>query len=514
MPIIVGLIEDSASAPIPLGRVTVQLRQILIDRSTTPDSLLTTQPSIYSVTNGVLNSPALPGTTLGQIFLPATVNEQVSYRFTIERTIQTTTWVMQDGSIYPDDAPRVQNSGKWWTGTVFISGESREITAVVRSTHEAIVDPFDAILPDVTTIELVDLVDFGAEFVSNPQAGLSYLAQLLTTDTQYLNRLRVGRWVGPYSPAVVYQFGDVVSHGSPSQGWISKTASASTKITPPASGQVGNADWDYAPLVNVTNPSVNLSGLVQKAGDTMSGNLILPAPGGSPPNTLALRQAEADNYYLRLAAVTQAITGTKNFTGTVTVPNRPAGDATTQAANTGFVQGELNAQVVPRLLVSAIGDATPPNITLGSPVTNVGVTNLFFEGELFDPAGRYNPATGDFVAPATGTYEFECKLLIRFQNTTSSAGQERFIARLYLFNFTASSEVGNFALLNLPLTAQLATYMLQGRVEARDVASGSILIPRLGFSLNTTGNAFTSSPVIDVSQGNAQNSFRVYRLTQ
>lgn len=513
MPIIVGTIRNAAGFPLALGRITVQLRQPLIDRSTTPDGLLTTMSQSYTITAGVINSPAVAGTTIGQINLPATVNEQVSYRFTIEQTTQTSKWFLNDGAEYPDNAPRVQNSGKWWTGATFVAGESREITAVTESTHTAILDPFDAILPDVTTIEIVDLIDFGAEFVSNPQAGLSYLAQLITTDTQYLNKLRAGRWVGPYSPAVVYQFGDIVSHGSPSQGWISKNASASTKIAPPGSGTTSNADWDYAPLVNVTNPSVNLSGLVQKAGDTMTGNLILPSPGGTPPNTIALRQAEADNLYVRLANTTQTVQGVKTFTGGLIVPNRTAGEATGNAANTAFVQGELNAQVVPRLLVTAHMDSTPTAISIASPVTNVGVTNLIFETELFDPTGRYNPSTGDFVAPATGTYEFECRLLIRLQNTTSSAGQDRIIMRLYLFNFTASGEVGNFALLNLPLSAIQTTYMLQGRVEARDIAASSVLVPRLAVNLNTTGNAYTVSPAIDTSQGLVQNMFRAFRLT-
>ena len=418
MPIIVGTTRNAAGFPLALGRITVQLRQPLIDRSTTPDGLLTTMSQSYTITAGVINSPAVAGTTIGQINLPATVNEQVSYRFTIEQTTQTSKWFLNDGAEYPDNAPRVQNSGKWWTGATFVAGESREITAVTESTHTAILDPFDAILPDVTTIEIVDLIDFGAEFVSNPQAGLSYLAQLITTDTQYLNKLRAGRWVGPYSPAVVYQFGDIVSFGTPQQAWISKNSSASTKIEPPATGTAGNADWDYSPMVNVTNPSVNISNLVQKTGDTMTGNLILPAPGTTPPNTIALREAEANNLYARLAAVAQTIQGVKTFTGGVIVPNRPAAEATGNAANTDFVTTGIsnfwNANRYDRMCVFAVRDSVQSLTfnTMNKVTFNNVVVNLN-EGGLY-----YDSVNGVFTIRTAGWHRI--MVTVEYNNTTGA----------------------------------------------------------------------------------------------
>ena len=350
---IVGLVENSAGAVIANGRIGVQLRQIMIDRASTPDGVLTTEPAQYTITNGILNSPALPGTTLGQIDLPTTATLAVSYRFTIEKAIGTTTWYLDTGAEYPDDAPRVQQAGVWYTGASFVAGESKRITPTVRFTYESIVDPFDAIIPDVPTIELADLLQLAADFVSNPQAGLAYLAQLLSSDPQYADKLRLGRWLGIYNPATTYFRGDVVSFGSPAQAWVWKLSSAGSGVAPPASGQTGNANWDYFPNINVNAPAVDLTNYLLRTGGTMTGNLVLPAPGASPPNTLALRQAEADGYYVRTSPVAQSIGGNKDFTGTLTVPNQAIADATTKAANTAFVNNYWLGNRYERLLVSA-----------------------------------------------------------------------------------------------------------------------------------------------------------------
>jgi hypothetical protein len=517
MTVIKGLVCNSSGVPVVSGRFGVQLRQLLIDRSTTPDSVLTGDLQYYNITNGVLNSPILPGTVLGEINLLPTAALAVSYRFTIEKGLATTEWFLDSGETYPDDAPRVQNSGSWWTGSSFIAGESKKITPVVRYTYTPLIDPFDAIVPDVPTIELADLLQLASDFVSNVQAGLVYLAQMLTESPQYADKLRVGRWTGVYNPATTYFRGDVVSFGSPAQAWVWKLASAGSGVAPPASGQTGNANWDYFPGINVTAPAVDLNGYLLKAGGTMTGNLLLPAPGVNPPSTIAVRKGEADAQYARVgnpgAGVNNTFYGnqTINSTGSLAVPDQAVGNSSSNAANTKLVDDTVKGLMSPRLLVSAIGDATPPAIILGSPVTNVGVTNLSFENELYDPTNRYNLT--DFTVPANGTYEFDLRLLIRFTNTTSSAGQDRFIARVYLFNFTSSAEIANFALLNLPLSAIQTTYMLAGRIEARDMTAGHVLVPRLAFNLNTASNAFTSSPVIDTTQGNAQNSFRAYRTT-
>lgn len=480
MPVIRGLIETSSGAVLPLGRITVQLRQPLIDRSTTPDALLTTQPASYTITNGQINSPALPSTTLGEISLPATVNELVSYRFTIERTTQESLYFLDDGSQYPSDAPRVTNGGFLWTGSQFISGESRRLTEVIRTTHTPILDPFDAILPDVSSIEIVDLVDFGAEFVSNPQAGLSYLAQLITSDTQYLNKLRAGRWVGPYSPAVVYQFGDIVSHGTPSQGWISKNASASTKIAPPSSGTVGNADWDYAPLVNVTNPSVDLTGLLQ--------------------------QTAADLLYLRLANVAQTIQGVKTFNSSPVFPTPSAGDNTTKAATTAFVQAAI-APIAGRLPdpIVVARAATHPAII-------VGVSNLSFTQELVDELNAYNGV--DFIVPTGGgDFEFEITIGVSWSGSTSSAGDNRVITRIYLFNFTTTTELGELWRLNENMAsvanAGPIVNRFTGRRRVPSLTAGHVIVPRLQLTAPTGGTINAQS--IEVASGAANNELRIWR---
>lgn len=505
MPIIVGTIDNAASFPIPLGRITVQLRQPLIDRSTSPDSLLTTLAQSYTITNGVLNSPAVAGTTLGQISLPATANELVSYQFTIEQTIQTTRWYLNDGAEYPDTAPRVLNSGIWYTGAVFVSGESRQITAVVELTYTPILDPFDAILPDVSSIEIVDLIDFGVEFVSNPQAGLSYLAQLITSDNQYLNKLRAGRWVGPYSAAVVYQFGDIVSYGTPSQGWISKNASASTKIAPPSSGTTGNADWDYAPLVNVSNPSVNLSGLVLKAGDTMTGNLVLPAPGGSPPNTLALRQAEADTYYARLANTAQTIAGIKTFSSSPVVPTASAGNNTTNAASTAFVQQEL--LTLPRLAqpLARVRRNASQSLTVGSNTTIVW--DNFPAAGFFDTNGAYTVPAG-----SSGQYLIALMPLTFQMEGNFSSNERRFRLRVYVS--VNNVDVGDLfyedvAAVNTTsggLNAPLQFRRTGLRVEALN--AGDVL--RIVANPTTAGTA--SFTACTIAAGQANNVCSIWRL--
>lgn len=511
MPIITGLVEDSGGKPIAAGRLTAKLRQMMVDRSTTPDSVLTTLAHTWTITNGVINSPAEAGTTLGQIVLPPTEAEKISYLFLVERAIVTTRWYFNDGTEYSDNAPRVQNGGIWYTGAVYVPGESKQITSTTTSTYEPVIDPFDAIIPDVPNLEFVDLIDLAAEFVSQPQAGLVYLARLLTVTPEYVDKLRIGKWAGLYSPSTTYFRGDVVSYGSPLQGWIWKLATPGSNQPPPDSGTTGNTYWDYFPSITVQQGGAQ-GAYVLRSGDTMIGDLILPAPTGTTPNTAAIRKTEADTLYLpagndgNYVKLTgdQSINGVKTFASSPILPNLTAGDSSTKGANSAFVMSAINGLMTPRLLVSATVDATPPAVA-------TGVSNLIFETELFDPTNRYNPTTGDFVVPANGTYEFECRLLVKTQGSISSAGDVRQILKLYLYNFTAAGEVGLFQYLNLPMSAQLQTYGLCGRVEGRDLTAGQVLVPRL--SIASSGGGTFSNLSIDNVQGQAQNSFRAYRIT-
>lgn len=513
MPTITGLVEDSGGKVIAKGRLTARLRQMMIDRSTTPDAVLTTLAHSWQITDGKINSPAEAGTTEGSIVLPTTEAQKISYAFSVERAITTTRWYLNDGTEYSDNAPRVQNGGIWYTGAVYVAGESKQITSTTESTYEAVIDPFDAIIPDVPTLEFVDLIDIAAEFVSQPQAGLVYLARMLTVTPEYADKLKIGKWAGVYTPGTTYFRGDIVSFGSPLQSWIWKVATPGSNQPPPATGTTGNTYWDYFPAVTIGADQGGGSGAyVLKAGDTMAGDLILPIPTGTTPAAAAMRKAEADTLYLPAGhdadyvklTGDQTVTGVKTFGSSPILPTPTAGDSSTKGANTAYVSNEIRGLMAARLLVSAVVDSTPPALS-------GGVTNLIFESELYDPTNRYNPGTGDFVVPANGTYEFECRLLVKTQGSVSSAGDVRQILKLYLYNFTANGEVGLFQYLNLPMSATVQTYGLAGRVEGRDLTAGQVIIPRL--SVATSGGGSLLSQVIDTAQGNAQNSFRAFRVT-
>jgi len=323
-------------------------------------------------------------------------------------------WYLDTGAEYPDNAPRVLNTGVWYTGASFVAGESKRITSVTTYTYQPLIDPFDAIVPDVPTLEFADLLQLAADFVANPQAGLAYLAQLLTENPQYADKLRVGRWLGIYNPATIYFRGNVVSYGSPTAAWVWKLESAGSGVAPPSSGTTGNANWDYFPGINVSAPAVDLTNYLLKAGGTMTGNLLLPAPGGSPPATIAVRKQEADAQYVQLANVAQTIAGVKSFSASPLVPTLASNDASTKAANSQYVRDYWNASRYDKILVSAARGA--------SQSLTFNVMNKITWDQIFvnvdEGSGVYLDGAGVFTIRTAGWHRITVG--VEYNNTTGS----------------------------------------------------------------------------------------------
>lgn len=200
----------------------------------------------------------------------------------------------------------------------------------------------------------------------------------------------------------------------------------------------------------------------------------------------------------------QSWTGKQTFGAGASGITGASGASTTDLATNAFVQQELTTHRMPVPIVDVKMTSHPP-ITLG-------VNNITFNSEDLDPLNAFSST--DFIVPTGGgNFEFDIILGVRWNGNLSSAGQARVITRVFLYNFTAATELGDFWLQDQALSAQTVTNRFHSRRRVTSLTAGHVLVVRLSITL---GGSSVDSPAIlgqsiETASGSAQNQLRIWR---
>lgn len=503
---IIGKVRSASGVLVPSGRITVGLRSPLVDAKVSgPDEIWTTLVGEFTFTNGDL------ATATPTLQLLSSSDVGIPYSFRVEAATTAYAYFLQGGSQYVGPVHQwtsgVGFDNEWYTGSLpHNSAEQERLTRVPLVTYTPIFRDFDAIIPEVTTLEFKELIDLGSEFVSNPVAGLVYLAEKLTTEEKYRDRLRVGRWRGVYGATPFYQLGDVVS--SSGKSFIYKNEVSTQGNAPPVSGS--NTYWDELPLIVVPTASQDLTNYVRKDIDqTVSAILSLPTPGVSPPSGQAIPHGYADGRYVRQGTaanpVNETIYGQKTIhsTSRLFVPTRTTGDSGLDAASTAFVQDAIaNAGRLTSPLVWAQRSANQ-NFTQGALTTVVWDTQPIDTGNLLDTGGGFVPAV-------TGRYLIQLNLRYVIAGTLSSADARMVVRAAIIRTVPSFLDLGDFWLMNLGTFNGVMTYNFSGSWYGTLTQGETYAI---AVSLATAGTVGISTAANAHSVGGslANNQVRIWR---
>lgn len=503
---IIGKIRTSTGVLVPAGRVTVGLRSPLIDtKVSAADEIWSTQVGSFAFTNGDL------ATSTPTFQLLSSSDVGIAYSFRVEAATTDFQYYFQNGAVYVGPVHQWTSGAgfdnEWYTGSLPHDAENQvRLTRTSVTTYSPIFRDFDAIVPEVTTLEFKELIDLGSEFVSNPVAGLAYLADKLTTETVYRDRLRVGRWRGVYGATPFYQLGDVVS--SSGKSFIYKNETSTQGNAPPASGS--NTYWDELPLIVVPEAEDDLTNYVRKDIDqTVSAILSVPNPGVSPVSAQVIPYAWSEGRFVRQGTsgspVNETIYGQKTIhsSSRLFVPTRSTGDSGLDAANTAFVQDAIiNAGRLTAPLVWA-QRAAAQNFTQGALTTVVWDTQTVDTGNLLDTGGGFVPA-------ATGRYMIGLKLRYVIVGTSNADDSRTVIRAAMIRSLPSFLDLGDFWLYNTgsyngTLTVQYEG-VWYGNLNAGETYSVAVSLASLG----TTGISGTTN-AHQIGGAAANNSIQIWR---
>lgn len=310
-----GKILDSARFPIN-GELIVRLDSPLVNRSTSPDELLTLEPHTFDIING-----ALVGVDLVE-----SQTQNVTYQFIVNSITTQYTYYLSDGTEY-GGAIIQHTDGNWYTGTFYEAGQSQRLGRVPLEIRSPVMD-FHAVVPNVASVEFDDLLPTGIARDTLPTT-VRQVAELITTDADYVQAVRGGpRFQGAYSAVTFYKRDDAVNYAGSSWVYLHPD---------PKAGQVPS-------IANTAHWQV----LAQKgdAGGTGGNDVPYNATGwlGAlwAPSANVLRNIIEQ--LARLADLANyAPLNAPNFTGHATAVTQAAGNNSARIATTAFVQGEINA---------------------------------------------------------------------------------------------------------------------------------------------------------------------------
>lgn len=208
MPTVTATFLDSGNEPIASGVLRVQLNAPLIDPTTNPDGYLVTLPHDFAVTNGVLIDCQLKESE----------SDQVSYTFTLFQNFTDYDYYYAgSGEFYArnDERPsHLHTDSKYYTG-VTQSTESVALERIARPRLEPVGDAFQAIVPNVSSIDFSQLERTGFATDRTPQTARQ-VASVLRTDPLFMQGLIDFLVVQPYSNTQLYRRGNIVEVGGSS----------------------------------------------------------------------------------------------------------------------------------------------------------------------------------------------------------------------------------------------------------------------------------------------------------
>lgn len=463
---IVGIIRDSGNALLS-GALDVRLDAYMLDRSTTPDSILTTQPRTFPIANGVLD-----------ITLPESETQNQTYFFEFFAESPNIVFYFPEGGIY-SGSTHLHTDGKYYVGDIHEASSK----VLFRSVGVTRIKVFDrrVVIPNIAIAEFSNLLPTGVT-TDVLDTSIRRLAQLLTGDVQYIESLRGGpQPKGAWDAATYYQKDDFVTYAGSS--WLCRATTPIVNIPPTSnpsiwlciaqkgdSGGTGgqstaysSAGWlnqSWAPSAHVLRNIIeqlakltDLSGLAPTNSPNFTGN---PARSTSPLANDRSQQLTTTGW----VGGNFATIDSPSLTGNPSAPTQATTDASGKLATTKFVDDYLRARSF-GVLVNA------QQLSQVSLVANTWV-QIPFGTEVTDTANLF--ASGNFIASASGLYRFNASLFFAADTALTAADMS-------LFQLVSGTPTRIGCLLNQPITTSGA--VLTGSIDCNLTAGQAYSIRAL-----------------------------------
>ncbi|AFY49021.1 hypothetical protein Nos7524_3221 [Nostoc sp. PCC 7524] len=368
---ILGTLLDSGGSPVT-GKLRVTLTGNLIDIAANPDSIQLVEPSLFDITNGVLN-----------ITLNESETKKVTYRFEFFKT----------------------------------DAEGNLI-------EPALLD-FYAIVPNLADVQFASLAPTG--MVNDVlDTGALRVAQIIANNPNLAQSIGGPFPQGNFNPASTYKYRDLVNYLN--RTYISKSITPITGVLPtdtnnwmlipvePDGNLILGDDtpygvaWDGSGLaasqdaiydaIQTVNSNINLKANIDSP--IFTGNVIVPNQTAGSNNNRAANTSyvdeglalKADTTYVDAGLNLKANLASPNLTGNPIAPTPSWGSSNTSIATTQYVTQAFT----PKLIVGKGTTQTIPN-NVATAVTNYASPTL-------DTNSIFNASTGVAVIPVgrSGTY--------------------------------------------------------------------------------------------------------------
>lgn len=350
MTTITGQFEDAGGNPMA-GTLRVTLTTSMVNAADNPDSIITTAPREFAISAAPFS-----------VEVPESSTAQVTYRFQFFQTETSYRYQFENGEFY-DGLTHLHTDGQYYTGPVHTANSV--LLYRISDVREVIYSDFYAQVPNVTTIELSQLVPTGITR-DVLDTSIARLAELLTGNEQYVNELRGGpRWQGDFSEFVVYRRDDAVAYQGSSWLYISATPAANeiptdentnwAKIAARGDGGTTGDGTPYNAIAWNGDTAAPSKDAVRDVIETLETKAVVAtkAPSNNPvltgiaiydtvliegaASTVLANTRWTSEYFARKASPT--------FSGTPTVPDQTVGDSTSRIANTRFVNQQATALI-------------------------------------------------------------------------------------------------------------------------------------------------------------------------
>jgi hypothetical protein len=410
---ITGIIRDSGNALLS-GALDVRLDAYMLDRSTTPDSILTTQPKTFAIVNGAIN-----------ISLPESETQNQTYYFEFFSEATQVSYFFPEGGQYTGPVHQ-------WTDLKWYVGDVHEANSKVlfRATPTIRTKVFDrrVVIPNVASVEFSDLLPTGVT-TDVLDTSIRRLAQLLTGDVQYAQALRGGPDPkGPWNTTTYYQKDDFVTYAGSS--WLCIATAPIVSSTPndanpnwlciakkgDAGGTGGQATAYSASgwLNQLWAPSAGvlrnvIEGLAKLTDIANLASIASPAFTGNPSRTTSPLASDRSQQIPTTSWVGGlfATIDSPAFTSNPSAPTQAVTDVSGKLATTKFVDDYSRARTWGTIVYAQQNSAFsfPASIYTMIPFTTelVDSANLFLNG-IFTPAatGLYDISYGGGMTVPSG----------------------------------------------------------------------------------------------------------------
>jgi hypothetical protein len=391
------------------GALDVRLDAYMLDRTTSPDSILTTQTRTFAIVNGALN-----------ISLPESETQNQTYYFEFFSESVVVSYYFPEGGLY-SGVVHQWTDNKWYVGDVHETNSA----VLFRAAPTIRTKVFDrrVVIPNVASVEFSDLLPTGVT-TDVLDTSIRRIAQVLTGDVQYIQALRGGPAnKGAWSSTTYYEKDDFVTYAGSS--WLCTATAPIVNSVPndananwiciakkgDAGGTGGQATaysaagWlnqSWAPSAGVLRNQIETLAKLTDIGTLAP--IASPTFTGNPSRSTAPTNADRS-----AGLATTAWTGTNfapidspAFLNNPSAPTQALTDVSGKLATTKFVDDYARGRSWGVLVYAQQNVAF--SLTSGTYVM------VPFATEVVDSAGTFT--NGIFTPTVTGLYRISCNLFL------------------------------------------------------------------------------------------------------